>query len=177
MIFIGIDPDVCDMALGFWSKGEPVGAQVVHVVRRKGVTGGAAVHRMIEALAASQPNAHGVVESIAIEGQQIDRREAKPENLFTLAQAAGAVGMWIHDFYPDAQIRIPTPKVWKGQLAKHAHQARLYADLGWDYTIIGSGKNRYARPLNPSSQFQHITPGQWKHVGDALLLGRWAEQQ
>ncbi len=98
-------------------------------------------------------------------------------NLFTLAQVAGVGLSWIRDFHPEARCWIPTPTEWKGQLAKHAHQARLYSDLGWGYTIIGSGKNRYARPLTPPPAFQHIKPGQWKHVGDGLLLARSASLQ
>lgn len=177
MIHVGIDPDVCDMAVGFWADGLPVGAQVIHVIRRKGVVGGASVMQMVDALRRTQPQEHGVVESVAIEGQQIDRREARPADLFTLAQATGAVAYWLRDYHPDALFRIAPPKEWKGQVAKHAHQARLYSDLGWGYTIIGSGKGKYARPLRIPSNFHHITPGQWKHCGDALLLARWASEQ
>ena len=56
-------------------------------------------------------------------------------------------------------------------------QARLYYDLDWGYEIIGSGLKRYARPNSPPIFFDNITPGQWKHVGDALLLARWAHKQ
>ena len=52
-----------------------------------------------------------------------------------------------------------------------------YRELGWGYAIVGTGTSSYARPLNPPAHFDHITAGQWKHVGDALLLAQWAHEQ
>lgn len=72
---------------------------------------------------------------------------------------------------------MPDPETWKGGIAKYAHQARLYKELGWGYEIVSKGKpSAYSRPTNPPQKFKHITKGQWKHVGDALLLAKWAHE-
>lgn len=89
----------------------------------------------------------------------------------------GAAALRVRQIYRGATILVPTPKEWKGQIQKHAHQARLYNDLGWGYEIVGTGDGRYARPRKAPSAFSHITKGQWKHVGDAMLLARWAQDQ
>lgn len=179
MIALGIDPDVKDLAFGLWDENGPLDAAVVHVTGRK--VGNSAV-RMAQQLFTSLIHASywfrqsiSRIEVVAIEGQQKDKRRARPKDLFTLAHVTGAALHWTVSHWPEASIYVPTPREWKGGVAKHAHQARLYHDLGWGYTIIGSGDNRYARPsgLTPS-KFKYITPGQWKHVGDALLLARWA---
>ncbi len=174
---IGIDPDTKDTAIGYWNDSGPVGASVIHVVRRKTSEQSQVLMARQVAQAIRKGCEWGRVEAVAIEGQQIDKRRARPADLFTLAHTTGMAAVLMVMHYPDALIVIPTPKVWKGRVAKHAHQARLYDDLGWGYKIIGTGDNRYARPLLPPSKFEHITPGAWKHVGDALLLARWAHQQ
>lgn len=176
---LGIDPDVSDLAIGAWDDSGPLHAQVVHVIRRK--TKRLSQVRMANALAGTNPDAYlfglNNVQVIAIEGQQIDGRRARPRDLFTLAHVTGMATAWCTEWWGMADILIPTPTEWKGGVAKHAMQARLYKDLDWGYMIVGSGNGRYARPQMIPARFKHITPGQWKHVGDALLLARWAHQQ
>lgn len=174
-IALGIDPDTKDMAIASWDGNGPRSAQVVHLV---GVnkTGEQSQVRMARAMAEATPCPtmhHPSI--IAIEGQQIDKRRARPADLFTLAHTTGSALSWCaHHFDKYARIVIPTPKEWKGQVAKHAMQGRLYLELGWGSTIIGTGTSRYARPNNPTTNFKHISPGQWKHIGDALLLAKYA---
>lgn len=174
-IALGIDPDVKDLALGVWDDDGPWGAEVIHLVGKSKI-GEQSQVRMAHALSRKE-NTIAMPHIIAIEGQQVDGRRARPRDLFTLAHVTGAAIHWCAGLFPFAHIIVPTPTEWKGGVAKHAHQARLYDDLGWGYEIIGSGNGRYARPDLPPSTFDHITPGQWKHVGDALLLARWAHQQ
>lgn len=170
MITLGIDPDSKDLALGIWGDQGPIGATVYHV------KGASSNYQILDVLAYStigfgrkeQPS------RCAIEGQQIDRRRARPRDLFKLAHVTGAAGLWLHQQHPNIELLFPTPSEWKGGVAKHAHQSRLYEELGWGFKIIGTGKGRYARPLRVPECFTHISPGQWKHVGDALLLARWA---
>lgn len=171
MIALGIDPDSKDMSFATWGPQGPIDAQVAHVV------GAASNYQMLAVLANTALLWCDDAKVVAIEGQQIDRRKARPRDLFKLAHMTGAVALRVRQSLPDAKIIVPTPKEWKGSVAKHAMQARLYAELGWGYTIVGTGTSRYARPKNPSLHFNHITAGQWKHVGDALLLARWAHQQ
>ena len=170
MIALGTDPDSKDCAFATWDEDGPLYAHVAHVV------GKSSNYEILEALAEDTIQL-GPPEVVAIEGQQIDSRRARPKDLFKLAHVTGAAALRVRQLYPDARILIPTPYEWKKAVAKHAMQARLYDDLGWGYTIIGRGKQRYARPVQPPTRFTHITPGQWKHVGDALLLARWAHQQ
>lgn len=170
---IGIDPDSKDMAIAAWNDDGPVSAGVVHV------SGSASNYQMIDALARERlvwPL--GEVSTIAIEGQQRDGRKTGKGDLFKLAHMTGAVALWIRQQFPRARLLIPTPERWKGQLPKAVMQARLYDQFGWGYEMIGAGKPAdYARPIVPPKHFHHITDGQWKHVGDALLLARWAYLQ
>jgi len=179
MIALGIDPDVHDLSIAAWNDHGPMAAQVVHVKQRKGAYVQSQV-RMAERLAGTDPD-HPMwgapVGRIAIEGQQIDGRRARPKDLFTLAHVSGAALAWCMEWFGSAAMFLPTPAEWKGAVAKHAMQARLYSDLGWGYTIHGAGTDRYARPAEAPKNFQHVTRGQWKHVGDALLLARWAHEK
>lgn len=176
MIALGIDPDVNDLAIGAWDSDGPRAAQVVHVTRKKGASAQSQV-LLARTLTGADPASRFLgAGRIAIEGQQIDRREARSRDLFTLAHASGAALLWCAIWFPAAHIEIPTPTEWKGGVAKHAMQARLYRDLGWGYEIAGSGKGRYAVPLKIPSTFTSISRGQWKHVGDALLLARWIHE-
>ena len=175
MIALGIDPDSKDCAVAAWGDDGPLAAQVIHVVRRK--TSVQSQVLMAEALAGTDPISamFGLrVKTVAIEGQQIDGRRARPADLFTLAHVTGSVLSWAVEWWGMADFVVPTPKKWKGSVAKHAMQARMYRELGWGYTIIGSGASKYARPEAPPARFKNITKGQWKHVGDALLLAQWA---
>lgn len=175
---LGIDPDVKDLAIAGWDEDGPTAAMVVHAIGKgQGEQSQVRMARLLDGTTPGMQFDFDVINIIAIEGQQIDRRGVPPRDLFTLAHVTGAAMNWCVKWFKTARIIVPTPKEWKGGVAKHAHQARLYRDLGWGYTIIGSGKGRYARPTNPPSRFNHISPGQWKHVGDAILLAKWAHEQ
>lgn len=174
-ITLGIDPDTKDMAIAAWDDNGPRSAQVVHLVGAN-KTGEQSQVRMARAMedATLCPTLRGA-SLIAIEGQQIDKRKARPADLFTLAHTTGSALSWCCKHFDQyTRIVIPTPKEWKGSVAKHAMQGRLYKELGWGSTVIGTGTNRYARPINPPSKFKHVSPGQWKHIGDALLLAKYA---
>lgn len=171
---LGIDPDTKNLSIATWDEDGPVAAFVVHAVGR-GPKGEQSQVRMARLL---QDTAPGIMfdgaETIAIEGQQIDGRRARPRDLFTLAHTTGSAISWCARWFPDARIVVPTPTEWKGGVAKHAMQARLYKSLGWGYEIVGTvAPRRYAVPNTPPPSFNHITKGQWKHVGDALLLAKW----
>lgn len=159
-----------------WGPVGPLQAHVLHMVGANR-TGEQSQVRLARAAARMPmpPNLDVGPERIAIEGQQIDKRKARPADLFTLAHTTGAAIVLCDRLFPEATIIVPTPKEWKNGVSKHAHQGRMYQQLGWGYIIIGTGTNRYARPVRPPARFQHISPGQWKHVGDALLLARWAQ--
>lgn len=173
MIALGIDPDTMDTSFAWWGDDGPMAATVAHVIRRKGQDR-SLIHT---ARAIRFTLSHPGVTWAAVEGQQIDSRTKRKADIIKLAQVAGLCVAFVSEHYPSARLLVPTPHDWKRGVAKHAHQARLYHELDWDYTIIGSGTGRYARPAHVPARFDHITKGQWKHVGDALLLARWAYNQ
>lgn len=175
MLTIGIDPDLHDLAIAGWDNG-PRSAHVIHVPRRKGRTGQLAVLDMIEAMRLEYPflDKDHEVEIVAVEAQTLQREGIKqhkrPQDIVILGNVAGAVlGSLSNAGYH--RILFPTPEEWKGQLPKRVMQARLYKELGWGF----EQKPDYAIPKEVPHQFAHITDTQWKHVGDALLLARWAQ--
>jgi len=176
-MFIGIDPDTHDIAIGYWLNGKPHGAQVVHVPKQKGIIRQAAVLQMVAKLkVVGIPIPEGT-EGIAVEAQTLQRmglkQHQRPQDIVILGNVAGAILSVCAAALPIDQIRFPTPEEWKGQIPKAVMQARLYAELEWGYTMIGKD---YARPIRVPRAFAHISDGQWKHVGDALLLARWASE-
>lgn len=172
MLTLGIDPDSTDLAWAIWGPDGPVDAGVFHAVRRKGQQTQVEMSRVLRD-SVFWPQADFA--HIAIEGQQKDGRRAAASSLFTLAHVTGAALQCCTERYPDASIRVVTPKEWKGSVAKHAQQARMYRALDWGYTLKGTGTSRYAVPTTPPSHMAHIRATQWKHVGDALLLAQWAQ--
>lgn len=171
MITLGIDPDSTDLAWGVWGPDGPVDAGVFHAIRRKGAQTQVSMAKVLRA--ETWPDYD--IRRIVIEGQQKDGRRVAASSLFTLAHVTGSALQCCVRHYPDASIRVATPKEWKGSVAKHAQQARMYSALEWGYTLKGTGTSRYAVPTNVPSHMAHIRATQWKHAGDALLLARWAQ--
>lgn len=181
---LGVDPDLHDLAFGLWSDAGPVTAFVRHEQEDKRLSGRERVERMCAGCYFCLGDVLGdhKITRVAVEGQSLKRsgaaQHARPGDIVKLAQVAGNVlGQLMQRLGTSVQFDFPEPEEWKGSVAKHAMQARLYDDLGWGYAIAGTGKGRYARPVRIPSSFRHITKGQWKHVGDALLLARWAHHQ
>lgn len=175
MIAIGVDPDLHDLAIAAWGADGPLWATVVHHKRDKKLTGNQRVVRMIRSIQSATVGLHcGVA---AIEGQELTYHHKRPGDIVKLAQVAGAWFSYFDKFVVHKCCYLPTPQEWKGSIAKHAHQARLYKALGWGFEIAASGKNRYARPLSVPLIFDNISRGQWKHVGDAILLAKWAYEK
>lgn len=179
-MFVGIDPDLHDLAIGFWNKGKPVRAEVIHVTRRKGLVQQEAVCDMVRAMWALPGMLPLGAISVAIEAQSLQRQghrqHKRPQDIVILGNVAGAALGIVAAHIGIDRVRFPAPELWKGQIPKAVMQARLYDELGWGYEMVGKDKS-YARPLRAPSVFDNISAGQWKHIGDALLLARWAEQQ
>lgn len=176
-IYVGIDPDLHDVSIGYWLNDQPASAAVIHVPKVKGVVGHDAVLQMVKALAIS-----GLIELdeeyvVAVEAQTLmrsgHRQHKRPQDIVILGNVAGAILM---QCVQARNLLFPTPEEWKGQIPKAVMQARMFSDLGWGYQMVGKDQD-YARPLRIPEGFSHISSGQWKHVGDALLLARWASQQ
>lgn len=172
MLFVGIDPDLHCTAIGYWGNGKPTGAEVIETKRAKGVIEQAAVLEMVRALAENLGTYHNAV--YAVEAQTLHvtglKQHKRPQDIVTLGNVAGAILGIIHAS-PIAGVMFPTAKEWKGQIPKAVMQARFYTDLKWGYEMVGKG---YARPVRPPSEFSNIGKTDWKHVGDALMLAKWA---
>lgn len=184
MIYVGIDPDLHDTSVGFWQDGQPIWSDVIHVPKRKGVIRQEAVLEMTAAICKELPGIldGNIIGGIAVEAQTLRRigmkQHKRPEDIVILGNVAGAIlGFCMaHGTMGTRAVFFPTPEEWKGQIPKEVMQARLYSDLGWGYEMAAS--NSYARPLKiPALGFPGHGSGKWKHVGDALLLARWAANQ
>ena len=206
MLCLGIDPDLHDTAIASWDDLGPVAAHVVSVPRKlTGTDALLAMMRELSKPwpEFGRPPAPGVgcfqitgdrprvfdeplfdiPDWCAVEGQELARtgakRHARPEDVVRLGNVAGMCVMRVaRGYLHGCGLYWPKPSEWKGSVPKHAMQARLYTELGWHYHFAGSGAGRYAVPtLNIPSEFMGVTIGQWKHVGDALLLARWCWEQ
>jgi hypothetical protein len=131
----------------------------------------------------------------AVEGQESravrGRHHARPLDLIHLGNVAGMAAMRVaRGYLHGCGLYWPKPSEWKGQVEKHAMQARLYEELGWGYEIVwkkrgggmkgqgGPKKGDYALPGEGyDEQLGSVSTAQWKHVGDALLLARWCWEQ
>lgn len=183
MLTIGIDPDLHDLAVGVWRDGRPDSARVIHVPKTRGIIQHNAVLQMVAAMDHGFDDLEAVYQDdpfrIAVEAQTLARmgpkQHKRPQDIVILGNVAGAALLASRYFFPRALLCFPTPEQWKGQIPKAVMQARLYDELGWGYEMFASGS--YAVPLRPTAVFSNITHGQWKHVGDALLLAKWAYER
>lgn len=194
MLCLGCDPDLHDLAIASWDDQGPVAGHVVHVPRVKGRVENEAVLAMMTELTKPwpefgrpQPDAcEGarceMPEWCAVEAQELARgpgaQHRRPQDIVTLGQVAGMAVMRVaRGYLHGCGLYFPKPSEWKGSVPKHVMQARLYTELGWGYTF--AAKNAYALPgpLSRAAFSFTGTAGQWKHLGDALLLARWCWEQ
>lgn len=198
MLCLGIDPDMHDTAIASWDDQGPVAAHVVSTPRK--LKGTDAMLAMMQALSDSWPEFHRqppigapaeptsrrglwrTPDFCAVEGQELRRgpgaQHSRPQDIVHLGNVAGMCVMRVaRGYLHGCGLYWPKPSEWKGSVAKHAMQARLYTELKWGYELRGAKGAAYATPIYPPKQFVGISAGQWKHVGDALLLARWCWEQ
>ncbi len=186
MLCLGIDPDMHDTAIASWDDLGPVTGHVCSVPRA--VTGTDALLAMMVELSKPWPefgrlehrtDCQDMPNFCAVEGQESrpvrGRHHARPEDLIHLGNVAGMCVMRVaRGYLHGCGLYWPKPSEWKGQVPKQVHQARLYETLGWGATV--TVKSSYTVPKSPPASFG-CTMTQWKHMGDALLLARWAWEQ
>lgn len=178
--YLGIDPDVKCMGFALWSDSYgPHWVGVAKIPTR--LSKEAAVVKQAEASAEVirflTTKLRFRFGGVALESQQKDRRVMGFDAHTSLSQVTGAVLGSISSEVLACPIRVVKPWEWKKSQKKHAMQARLYTDLGWGWTKKGEGSDRFAIPTNLPQTLQgadRLKPNDWKHVGDALLLARWA---
>ena len=184
MLTIGVDPDLHDLAVAAWDETGPRWAKVLTVPRKlKGPDAVLAMIREVQlklmaVIGATRMDAYRYV----VESQEFTHKHERPIDIVRLGHVAAAALMEGSRFTKYAAF--PEPAQWKGSVAKHAMQARLYQDLGWGYEIHGDIKKHtaYAVPssirfplehMDRMAHFDGLLVQQWKHVGDALLLAKW----
>lgn len=178
MLTIGIDPDLHDLAIGFWQNGQPHSATVLSIGDK--LKQHTAVLSMCGQLRGALDGVIVTPHAVAVEAQTLQRtgpkQHKRPQDIVVLGNVAGAaLMMCVSKFGFRSNVFFPTPEEWKGQIPKAVMQARMYEDLGWGYEMCA--KSSYAIPQRIPAGFRHLLKGQWKHVGDAILLARWAAEQ
>jgi len=191
--YVGIDPDMHDTAVAWCDQhGNPVGGVMVKTRKVKGIVEGAAVIQMISQFAMTWPR---IIQSeallgnklrICVEGQSLQRsghrQHKNPQNIVNLGNVAGGI-VGLVTAKAHGGVMFPPPEFWKGGKPKSVMQARLYTKLGWGYKRVGASSYddsvaTYAHPLGKTPPgFDGILRGQWKHMGDALLMARWIYQK
>lgn len=185
MYAIGVDPDLHDTAIAVWEDGLPKLAVVAHVKRQK-CSQQDAVVEMADLLPYYMPRFDSGCVGIAVEAQTLQRtglrQHKRPQDIVVLGNVAGVVLGIFAERGLGPLLHFPTPEEWKGQIPKAVMQARMYDELDWGYEMVGRSEEKgkvgsYALPLRIPKAFSNITKGQWKHVGDAILLARWAYEK
>jgi len=174
-LILACDPDLhhSGLALVRLADGVPVW---VGVGNTTGETGDEAVLVQLKCLQNRMPG-YTVYGSI-VESQEIAytaRQGMNPRSMIPVAHVAGGVAAMFNAVYSPSIQYLVKPQFWKGSVRKGIHQARTLAKLGWSYEVIGSGDDKYCRPLNtpPVSGAENLNKGDWKHVVDAIALGMW----
>jgi hypothetical protein len=181
--FVGIDPDLHCTAIATWDHlhNQPEHAWVVKTPKSKG-TQQQSVQLHIADLFQGIPlfPRCNDIHFFAVEAQTLQRTggniHTRPQDIVVLGNVAGAIlgilrGRGYH------HVEFPAPELWKGGVAKSAMQARLYQQLGMGYVLHGKGSAAYAVPERIPHHLSNIKGQEWKHVGDAILLARWAYWQ
>ncbi|MCP4897869.1 MAG: crossover junction endodeoxyribonuclease RuvC [bacterium] len=190
-VSLGIDPDLHDTGLALCASDRVLAVGVVRVARK--LTGDAAVLRMSKALAEyippwmAQLQGHegfnpAALDALVVEGQELYLvKTGNPDSILRLAQVAGAALSVAQAVGDPTTALIPRPKTWKGTVPKDIHQARMLTRYGWKYKKKGTGKNQWCCPvsLGPHRILSTVKwpEGCWKHIVDAIGLGRWGLQK
>lgn len=131
MIALAVDPDLHTTGVAL-VESDTDGFRVVAIqtVRAgKGLRDEEAVIAMAGELHKALPSLVAWADVFAVEGQRIyQQTRANPMDLIRLAQVAGAaVGLC-----RSTNVLMPEPAVWKGQLPKDVHHARVRKKCAWD---------------------------------------------
>lgn len=192
--YYGIDPDLHAMPIAaFWPDENYWEAHVFRVPAK--FKGRDAVAEMLRVVLEKKPSSDPVPywvddmfaaffdgsEVVALEAQELARTGVKqhkrPQDIVTLGQLAGGMLGLLLDRMSWDKVLFPLPSEWKGSKPKSVMQARLYEEQGWGYEVVGKASAAYCRPQRPPDSLKNIKPADWKHVGDAMLLAKWASHQ
>ncbi len=179
MLFLGCDPDMHAMTFAWVGENlEPYRIQVVKIPSK--LKGTDALLAMGKEL--NRPISIGGVDSFAVEGQDLTRRDEdgrkpNPYNILHLASAAGLGMAYCYKHCP--QGLMPLASEWKGQLDKLAHHKRILHHAGISEYSISGGRKPFCIPTNTETIHKEvwggkINDGDWKHIVDAIGLAQYA---
>jgi hypothetical protein len=115
------------------------------------------------------------IDLVVIEGQEIyPGQPASPNDILTLCRVAFTMVGQVSVLAPTVKLAFPAPKVWKKQVPKEIHQARIFSHYGVLYSTAAG----YAYPSGCAKAAQikgagSLNRGDWKHVSDAIGLALW----
>lgn len=190
-ICIGADPDLTDTSIAIidYDSGVLLYGLVVHSSHKKNDKQGVKLQRAIRDVSREMHiHAHGEdstmgmahVVAAAIESQEprhAVRKGARTTDLITLATVSGAVAGSVASLYPN-MLLLPKPWMWKGNVPKQVHQARIFSAMGMGYIPVGKNpSDGYCRPKDPPDCVKHIKQTHWKHLADAIGLARYARKK
>lgn len=166
-VALGIDPDCHNCAYAFCTVDRVLRVGVVAL--RRSVVRDQAPPAMARLLVAAFQTFGQQYRSgpdfAVVEGQEIylgGKHGATPDSILRLAQVAGAACAAISVAWPGVVVRLPRPKMWKGQVPKNIHQRRILAH----YRLPATG------PWDIQGG-EKITKTTISHVVDAIGLARW----
>lgn len=185
MIFIGCDPDV--HSIGFAAVNEHYKPVFLGCCKSMGATDTDAIEMLVGEQRTWLKDYSGLkalenVMAIAVEAQDHYLGSTpNPKSISLLAAAAGATLQLLHGCWPAASLRFVKPVIWKKQIPKVIHHARIYKRVGWEYKKSANKKrsDQYCWPIIPPFQRDILgletvkNKGDWKHVGDALGIALW----
>jgi hypothetical protein len=189
---IGIDPDLHSSGIAFVAEdtGELVGVAVLReIVKKKGRE--ACVEAAVR-IAGFQKLEYpfypfiwetewpdSIFAAAAVEGQEAvyaAKHGAGPRPLILLAHVSGA---WLNALAPmTANLYLPAPAEWKGQVPKHIKQGRIAAKIGVEVDVV-CPSSPYCVPKDPSKipGGDKIKKAEWSEVFDAIGLALYAREQ
>ncbi len=189
-VSLGIDPDLHSIGLALVTPERVLAVGVVRIPMK--YKGDAAVQRMTLACAKAIPEwlctlqghpefSPAALDVVVVEGQELYLVKAgNPDSILRLGQVAGAAFCVAQAACNPRAAFIPRPKVWKGSVPKDIHQKRTLSRYGWKYKSMGKGKEAWACPTSlgayPLLTTVQMPQSSWKHVVDAIGLGRWGFQ-
>lgn len=173
MISVGVDPGKTGVAFARCTESDILR---VAYVKCKGDADKDVV-TMIRQMAAVAESFAADCDVFVVEGQQNYKQEGTKSSagLFEVAHVAGALLMAATLWAPcSAHLLCPLPAMWKGQVPKEVHHARILSR----YSVAFSAAAGYCYPSGCARAakikgYQGLNQGDWKHVTDAVGLARW----
>lgn len=172
---LGVDPDLHNTAFAFVQGNTVLDIAIAKISNK--IKGRVAVVEMAKEITKKLDDYRkyfSLLDVVVVESQQIyttgANKTPNPDDILLISHVSGAAVCAIQRLLSQTtEIHLPQPRVWKKQVPKEIHQARIYEKLGWDFEV----KSGYTVPKNS----QIILPDtSWKHAGDAIGLAMWGQE-